>query len=183
MSCAFIFCCVVASDWDSSSVDAAGVWPLSCCEAVRDGRQCMDEEGQDDNVIESAEDDASFNQGQLLYCTPTDERNLGDSVLWSNLNVNLRQQDVPIIIALVLYIYKKNSTNVAHWWWMLFTWSVVDLLGDCAICLFVCDAVHFGTCDRCRGWKLYHYVPSCSFGFIDHVMHRCPFFQFVNGAL
>jgi len=66
-ACVLLFCCIVASDWNSSAVDAAGVWLVPSCEAIRDGWQRVDEEGQDHDFGESAEDDAAFNPGQCLY--------------------------------------------------------------------------------------------------------------------
>jgi len=103
----FMHFCVDASDWNSSSVDAAGVWPVSCCWAVRDGRQCLDEEGQNHDVSKSAENDAPFNQGQHLHCGLTVMLS-GSQILvchrywftvkWPNWRVHLWQQCAFIIL-------------------------------------------------------------------------------------
>jgi len=73
-----VLCHVAASNWNSSAVDAAGVWLLSSRQTIRDGWQRVDEEGQDDDVSEPAQDDAAFYQGtvsglQLRCCTKLDE--------------------------------------------------------------------------------------------------------------
>ena len=69
-----MFVIVVAPYRDGTSGDPAGVWLVPCCEAIGDGRQCVDEGVQEQVLAEPSQDDQPDNTGELGFGVYTWEK-------------------------------------------------------------------------------------------------------------